>query len=222
MSRSVQQRASDLLRLGTLGQSHRCRLLAVDIRIKVQYPDPHLQIVQQCHNLYLIRLLVQRLHLSLTEVLNWQPILNECLVQNSIVLQLPRRQESHHQNYVIRCLSITEYADYFFNGADLRVIQFLKHQLQHILKHNPIKPRLLQKRLSPLQLLDYFLLQPLILPHINRLKDRERKRPIKTIPVPPSLPVSPITLTQLLHLYIKPLVIHELVQHETQLPLVTD
>lgn len=88
VSGTVQQGSLHILGLGRFRQDDGVGLLALDVGVQVDDLDAHLQVVQQSHDLDLVCLLVDLLHLGLAEELDGDLILDEGLVKDSVILQL--------------------------------------------------------------------------------------------------------------------------------------
>lgn len=152
MSRPVEETSCDVFWLCALGQDHRIGLLTAHVGVKVDDLDAHLQIVEERHYRDLVGLLVQGLHLGLAEEFDGQPIVDEGLVENGVVLELPRSEESHDQNDIVRDGSIAEDADNVLDGGNLDVIKFLDQKFQHVFEDDPLETGLQQEGLGLLQL----------------------------------------------------------------------
>jgi hypothetical protein len=122
VSGAVQQSSLHILGLGRFGQDDGVCLLALDVGVQVDDLDAHLQVVQQGHDLDLVCLLVDLLHLRLAEELNGDLILNEGLVKDSVILQLPRGEEAHHQDEIVGNGGVAEHGDYVVQRLQLDIV----------------------------------------------------------------------------------------------------
>lgn len=125
MAGSVEESGFDFLWFDTLWKNDLVSFFAFDIRIQVQDLDSDIEIVQQCHNLDLIRLLIDLLDLALTEELNRYSVLDESLVEYRIVFQFSGSQKSHHENEVVGDVGIAEELNDIVDLGEFGVIQLL-------------------------------------------------------------------------------------------------
>lgn len=101
MSGTIEEGSFHFFRLGRFGKNDLISFLALDVGVQIDDFDAHFQIVQQRHNLNLVCFLIHLLNFELAEDLHRQFVLDEGLVENRIVLQLSRSQETHHEDQVV-------------------------------------------------------------------------------------------------------------------------
>lgn len=97
MARTIEEFANNVGLLTGLGQYNLIGFL-IQIGIQIDDLNANAQIIQQCHNLYLVSFFVDWLNFELAECLRWHLVVNEGLVQERVVPDLPRRYESQHQH----------------------------------------------------------------------------------------------------------------------------
>lgn len=96
---------------GVFRQRHDCWLYRCQVPIQVYYLNGHLQICQQGHYLQLVCLLIDWLHLELAKHLHWQSTIHKGLIEESIISELARCEESQHQDQIVGDLWIPEHLD---------------------------------------------------------------------------------------------------------------
>lgn len=98
MPRPVQQHGFHLFRFRTLWQHHLIRFLLFLVGIEINDLNPDLQVVQKRHDLNLISFLVHLFDFHLAEHVDGEFVVDECLVEEGVVLHLARGYEAQHED----------------------------------------------------------------------------------------------------------------------------
>jgi hypothetical protein len=84
---TVEECRLHILGLSGLGKNDCVRFLALDVGVQVDDLDTDFEVVEKCHNLNLVCLLVDLLHFRLAKELDGQLVFNEGLIKHRIILE---------------------------------------------------------------------------------------------------------------------------------------
>lgn len=222
MSWAVKQSARDILRFSVFRQDHGVGFLALYVAVQVDDLDADLEVVQQCHYLDLVGFLVDLLDLGLAEELHGDSLLDEGLVEDSVVLEFAGGEEAHHEDDVVGDGGVAEHVDDLVDFGDGWVVQLFEQQLEHVLEDHAFEACLDEVLLGALEFAQQPLLQSFVLADVEPLEDGEGECAVEAAAVSAGLPVVTIFLVQVLHLDVKAFVVDELVEHEGNGPQVAD